>query len=220
MKDIFCSLGIVLKTISFKDNQRIISVFTKDHGLIRLIVKGLRAGRSYAISITSPLTMIEVTFKRARFGEIGFFREAALVESYAKLKNEYYNLNTAGKMVRAILYSQIYEKAAPSLFLLLHAYLNKISSFENPQNLLCSFYLKILLHDGLLNVEQIINALDHQNLPLNDKYAPPQALELNSQLWQKLTTLATSRDFSAIRTLQLDTSFLEKIESFFFSIWT
>ena len=55
--------GIVLTSYPFKEKDRIIKVFTKDKGLISLIIKGLSSKRSNLLALSSNFCMQEFVYR-------------------------------------------------------------------------------------------------------------------------------------------------------------
>ena len=143
--------GIVLRSISFKDHDQILSIFTIDAGLIKVFYNGGRGRRRGGEGGVTPLNKVEVVY-RERSGEIFSCHEITVIETYSSLRKELQLLEVACDLLQAILTSQMAGKAAPQLYLLLCFYLKKIPLAPNPWILSASFRMKLLAHDGLISV--------------------------------------------------------------------
>ncbi|GAB4186219.1 MAG: hypothetical protein Tsb0015_03840 [Simkaniaceae bacterium] len=217
--------GIVLKNFTYREDQRIILVFTREKGLLKFLAKGLFARKSRKISLTSPLTKIECICTPPRSGEFYYFKDISLKDSFETLKTEYHYLEIAGKMVQGILKSQLPEKAAPLLFDLLSSYLRNIPLCQNPLSLLASFYLKILRHEGLLSLpfqcaicEKSEAAAFWRQDIVCSFCAPTGSLQLSDEEQNLLTNLALLKNFSQTEKLSISQTLAEKVSAFFFAI--
>jgi DNA repair protein RecO (recombination protein O) len=141
--------GIVLRSLEYRDRQRIITLFTKEEGIISLIVKHISSKRSTMLALTTPFTRGEYLYRRGR-SELMPLEDATLLDEHLELRNRFESLQAAGELVQAILASQMPGKAAPILYGLFSAYLKQIAHFPKPDSAICSFLLKILKHEGLI----------------------------------------------------------------------
>ena len=153
--------GVTLLAKSFGENNKIISVFTKEKGLISLMIKRLSQKKSSLFALASPFCVGEFVYKVGK-GDIYTILDAAILKENFELRSSFETIECAAKMTRAILNSQMPHKSAPAVYMLLKAYLGNLWQFERPQTLLASFYLKILLHEGLLDpqiIDETMNEL-------------------------------------------------------------
>ena len=141
--------GIVLRAFPYRENERILTVFTQDAGLISLIVKRIS---SSLLSLTSPFCRSEFLYRK---GNTDLFRflDGTPIDYHFFLRDKLSYLDTASALAQAILSSQLPLKPAPALYALLLSYLKHLPHFANPAPLVCSFYLKTLLHEGHFSLE-------------------------------------------------------------------
>jgi DNA repair protein RecO len=142
--------GVVLKAVLHKDQERIITIFTHDHGLMSLIVKRIQ-GR---MMLTTPLCRAEFIYTKGR-SDLYRLQDGSVIDSFLELRNHLHHLQAAGELAQAILHSQLPGKSSPKLYALLCAYLKNISLFPDPLPLTLSFRLKLLSHDGLLHWDDL-----------------------------------------------------------------
>ncbi len=145
----YLSSGIILHAFDFRDFDQIVTVFTENEGLVKFIVKKgnlLKKGLK-----SSPLTKGEFLYTIGK-SELYPLQEISIKEHYLDLRKNYTHLNVACECLKSILETQMLHKPAPALYTLLNAYLGKITSFSNFNALEASFRLKILMHEGILDL--------------------------------------------------------------------
>lgn len=152
--------GIILRVIPFRDYDSILTLFTPDAGIIKILHKSIRSKKGNAQGICMPLTKVEVIYRETR-GEIFKCHEMALIESFSFLRKEFLDLERACDLLQIVLSSQMMGKAAPHLYALLCFYLEKISLTANPWILGASFRLKLLRHEGLATFPFICSVCQH-----------------------------------------------------------
>jgi DNA repair protein RecO len=190
--------GIVLKSVDYKDHERIITVFTRDYGLASLIVKGITPSNLQKLAATTPFTQAEFVFSRGK-SDLLRYKESRLLADHHALRRHFSSLETAGSMVRAILQSQLPGKPAPALYALFSSCLKQIPAFPSPLPLASSFLLKLLECEGLL-------ALDDIHLPV-----------LNPDEKNIFKELARSRSYEGLRRLSVTKELGDKIKDYFIS---
>jgi len=145
--------GIVLKTLDYKESERIITLFTPHEGIISVIVKRLSKKKPHLINLTSPLCRAEVLYRRGK-SDLCLFLDGTILDLNLPLRKSYSTLQLGGKMLRAISLSQFPGKPAPLLYKLLLFYLKELPDFPDPEILWASFQLKLLKHEGLLFISK------------------------------------------------------------------
>lgn len=185
--------GIVLKTFDYKDNERISTVLTKDEGVITLIAKGIKYNNK--ISLTTPFCQAEFLFIKGK-SELFKLQDGTIINDHSFLRNSLLHLQAAADMVKHILKSQLPGKPAPQLYNLLLAYLNKLPFFKDTTPLTCSFYLKLLTHEGVLSWD-------------NPQVFP---LSVTDEEWRVLQNLALIRSFKEMQKISLTYELKEKLK--------
>ncbi len=178
--------GIVLHSFDFKENQKIVTLFTEDAGKICLIM----TKKTGNLGLTTPFSKGEYIYTKGK-SDLYRFYDGTVLDNHILLRSSLVHLQAAGELTNAILRSQMPTKPAPLLYALLKTYLFQIPGFPDPTPLLCSFYLKLLKHEGILNLDDL-----------------PEIC---------LTLLATTR-FSDLKTLVLPASLKQEILAIYKSI--
>lgn len=214
--------GLVLRAINYRDRQRIITVFTKDRGLISLIVKGIHRKRLDLMALTTPLSQAEYHYTIGR-SDLYQFRDGTLLACNLELRESALSLETGGQIIQALLATQWPGKPAPLLYQLTLAYLKQLPHFPDPKALLASYWLKLLKYEGNLSLQ---SHCTHCEKPPSHLYkgeslcldhAPYSIHPLKSDEWVLLTTLLETKDFSLIKTLTISSVLKEKLKEMLFN---
>ncbi len=140
--------AIVLKATKYEDDGKILKVFTKDSGLLSVIIKKISKKGTYWQTLTSPLARGEFHLKRGT-STLYTISDASLIDAYLEIRSDFDKLEAACAILRALLTSQQPEKASPALFHLTIVYLKKLKTFSQPALLSLSFQMKLLNFEGL-----------------------------------------------------------------------
>ncbi len=215
--------GLVLRVIPFRDYDQILTLFTPNAGMIKLIYKGSRSKRRSAQGSCIPLTKVEAIYQEKK-GEIFSCHELTLQNSYLFLRKELSHLEVACDLLQVLFSSQLVGKAAPRLYELICFYLNKIPQIFNPWVLSLSFRLKLLKHDGLTAFPLVCS--ECQQLLLAEAYIGEseswcrEHYPLSSQHWkqhelEQLYRLAICQSYQEIKLEQVSLEMKNKVFDFF-----
>ena len=86
--------GIVLRVTDLAEHDRIVSIFTRDEGLVQAVVKGARKPKSRLSAVTQPLT--RATFQLFRGRSLDRVTQVALKTSHPGLMLDYRKMVYAG----------------------------------------------------------------------------------------------------------------------------
>jgi DNA repair protein RecO len=147
----YLSEGIILQAANFRDFDQIVTVFTENEGIMKFIAKRGNAPKNQLKC--AILTKAEFVYTIGK-SDLYTLSELSTKEHYLQLRKSLSSLNTSCECLKAILETQMLHKPAPFLYKLLTAFLTKIHTFtENQEALESSFRLKILLHEGVLDLD-------------------------------------------------------------------
>ncbi|KAF3363359.1 DNA repair protein RecO [Chlamydiales bacterium STE3] len=218
-------VGIVLQTIPFQDHHQIISLFSAEWGLLRIIIKYAYAKKNF--SSVEALNLVEICLKKGK-GDLFQAHHVSLLNSYLSLRKSYACLHASLELLAAIVNSQFVQKPSPILFSLLIRYLEYMPQANSPKNLVSSFKLKILRHDGLIDLSENCSQCK-KRLALSriqegqfycEEHSHPLAISLTLSEKEQLKDLAESRSFLTIDHQFLSTELEEKIHSLFAELST
>ena len=157
--------AIVLKSTPYEEDSKILKIFTKEAGLLSVIVKKLGRKGSFWQTATSPLSRGEFHLTRKR-SDLYTVQEVSLIDSYIDIRSDLTKLEAACTILRALLTSQYPEKASPNLYHLTIVYLKKLKTFTQPPLLALSFQMKLLNFEGLFSETKDPGFSDEERLTL------------------------------------------------------
>ena len=97
--------GLVLRSLDYKDRQKIITLFTPTLGLISLIVKGITRKKTHLLTLTSPFTQGEYLFTIHR-SDLYPFRDGTPLHTHHFLREQLSHIQAATTFAKALLSSQ------------------------------------------------------------------------------------------------------------------
>jgi DNA repair protein RecO (recombination protein O) len=211
--------GIILSTLNYQDYDLIISAFTLDKGLIKFFFKRGNSQKRRQGNPIDPLTCAEFVFSKGK-GDLFLCQEISTIQSYLEIRKDFNYLETGCSILREIQQSQFPEKPSKPLYQLLLRYLDHIPKMKHPENLDCSFKLKVMRHDGVLGITPNCTSC---KVPLKEHgvyeresfcpmHAPTGSLLFDEDEANLLLVLAYCRSFSEIPDNPLDPVFREKID--------
>lgn len=210
--------GIVLKALPFKDYDKIITLFTPQEGVVSLFVKGSKKKALELSSLTTPFTAAEYLYTQGKTG-MGKLQEGKLLNQHLALRNSLVFLQAADCLSKAIVTSQWPGKPAPQLYSLFRFFLEKIPEATFPLSLSSSFLLKILKHDGLLQIQPscclcqipIKEGFRLRGERFCSSHRAEGAIFFSEDEETIVSFLAHCRSIAALSSLPLEDSFFQKI---------
>lgn len=184
--------AIVLKATPYEEDGKILKLFTREAGLLSVIIKKLGRKASYWQTVTSPLARGEFHLTR-RQSDLYTLGDVSLIDAHYEIRNHLDKLDAACSILRAILTSQYPEKASPELYLLTTTYLKKLKTFHDPAILALSFQMKLLNYEGLFP-ETI------------EEFGKP----LSADEWLILECLCHAKKFDLLESITLTSSLKDK----------
>jgi DNA repair protein RecO len=209
--------GILLQSIPYLGREKILKVLSQNNGLISLIAKN----RAH-LPFTNPFLIAEWVYKK-RNSAIYSLKDVSLHKDLSELRLNFSTLSHAGQIAQDLLLSQLPEKKGEGPYALVVSYLSKLPQSSSPEALLASFRLKLLMHDGLLGLQNECTQCDSQGFYLENGESVCKAhsfatsLAFNLEEWQLLQHLTFVRKFSELQDLTLSLQMQEKIKKIFYS---
>jgi DNA repair protein RecO (recombination protein O) len=215
------SEGIILRSLDYKDRQRIITVFSREAGIISLIIKGLSKRNYRLLALSSPFCRAEFIYRKGS-SDLFRFIDGSVLDEHLIFRKKLSFIQTAGTLSQAILRSQMPGKPAPALYSLLCSYFQQIPSFEEFFTLVASFHLKLLKHEGLTALSKECSHCKEFPARFLEKgeslchvHSTPHALCFTTEEWDTLHFLENAQQFHALRNLKLSLQLPARIASYF-----
>jgi DNA repair protein RecO (recombination protein O) len=205
--------AVVLRASPFKEYDRILTLFSP-LGLMKLFVKGKKKQWLHYAALTSPLTEAEFHYTQGK-KDLHRLTEGAILKQNLRIRERFESLVAAERMVQALLDSQWPGKAAPKLYQLFSLFLEHLPSGQDPSSLSSAFLLKIMRHEGLLQLPTEITACSRYAGERYASEAPKGCHFFESEEETLLTELALCRSMNQISRLSISPNFVLKIECLF-----
>lgn len=216
------SEGIVLHIIKYGEYDQILTVFTREEGVIKLILKGGSSRKKMSADLLMRAEFIYLP----RQNSLMTCREWALITPYLQLRKSLACLEGACALAKALLSSQCEQKPAPQLYELLICYLERLPIARQPEALVASFLLKILRHEGLFGLtphccvcrQDLIDHYIFKGESYCERDQPLQAIAMGPFEAEKLFILAFSRSFDLMEEHPIKPEFQSNIKEMFTSL--
>ncbi len=189
--------GLILRQIPFQESKQILTIFLPEEGVTSFIAKRSNTGTF------SPICELEFAYRRGR-GELHYLFEGRASNSYLELRNTIEQLEYAGEIIQLLLGSQLPGKPAPLLYILTLRYLDRLRFGLKPINLVASFFLKLLTHEGLFLAKSSPNRDSHFHCASHRPFS--------SEEWLLIDILSCSRSFNAIETPSIEKDLFNRIK--------
>lgn len=220
MADLQVHQALVLQILPFQDEHLIVTLFTHRLGLIKTLIKYRR--KVQPPTLLEPLSWGEFTLYKQK-SDLYHFREGTLLDNHFFLRTHLSILQAAGKMISALLKTQLPEKPAGALLALILSFFQLLPIAENPQSIVAIFYLKLLKHEGLLQTNKqcagcgipINHFLRYQGELYCKEHAPLAHLIFDATEEETLLKISESKKSKELLEKQLSSECINKIYELF-----
>lgn len=142
---VYRSEALVLRRHDFGEADRLLTVYTPDHGKLRLIAKGARRPASRKAGHLEPLTRVRLQIARGR--NLDIITQAEAIEAYAALRQDLDLFSRAAYVIELVDRFAV-EEPNRQLYRLLVNTLERLASAEPPAIALRFFELQLLEFAG------------------------------------------------------------------------
>lgn len=122
--------AVVLKTLNHGDTSKIITLYSREVGRLKLIAKGVRSPKSKAAGLFQPTRHLQVIYYVKSNSDLQLFKSGELVDGFFGLEEDFDRLTLAQVMVELLDRSVEDEESHPHLFQLLIESLSRLSDRE------------------------------------------------------------------------------------------
>jgi DNA repair protein RecO (recombination protein O) len=129
--------AIVLHARKFGDTSKIISLYTKDEGMISVIAKGSRLPKNKFGSSLEPISHTEITFYKKQSKDLFLLSKSELIKNYRHIFDSPEKLTVALAILESVTLTQQYHEPNEMLFELLISNLSSMN--EAKRNDFCFF---------------------------------------------------------------------------------
>ena len=143
--------AFVLKTQDYRDTSLLATFFTRSHGKVRGIVKGIRDTRARFGSTLEPFSLNEILFyKRKRGGDLHLVTQVECLDLMTPIREDLDRLAYASYFTELLDALTEIEDPAPEVFDLMKEALVFLSSGVSPRRAARVFEIKLLELVGLM----------------------------------------------------------------------
>jgi len=190
--------GIVLKAVPYKESDFIVTLFTKEKGRLALYMRCTAKKRGGFSYLRTLLCRGEFVYKKGKH-DLHLFLDGSYLNLHLPLRKSYPHLECAVKMSNALLKTQLPEGRGKRLYLLFAAFLNHLHLLYDPNSGWASFLLKLLKHEGMLNLEK-------------------ESASFSKEEKKNVEFLTEVRSFQLLCEHEIELSLLKKIEELYASL--
>ncbi len=122
--------AVVLKTLNHGDTSKIITLYSREVGRLKLIAKGVRSPKSKAMGLFQPTRHIQVIYYAKPNAGLQLFKSGELLEGFFGLEEDFDRLTLGLVMVELLDRSVEDEEGHSGLFQLLVDSLSRLSHRE------------------------------------------------------------------------------------------
>jgi len=163
--------ALILKSINFKDSDKIFTILTKEQGKISAKARGIRKINSKRLSSLDTLNFVRIGL--VGDGEIKTITEAKLIHSFSNIKKDFDKLNTAYYFIEVV-NKLVHESHDDSqIFELIIKCLKRLDEVKYSDSRVENYFeLKLLDYLGYsLEFERCSECLESINLNLNYSFS-------------------------------------------------
>jgi len=132
--------AIVLHSRKYKDTSVLLSMYTREHGKVRLVAKGARRVKGGYGSAAMPLSVVEVTYSLKEGRDLHTLRTAETLRVLKTITHRYEHMTTALAIVEVVEMTQPLQEKNERLFRLLVETLDALdASTENTYGFFAAF---------------------------------------------------------------------------------
>ena len=141
--------AIILKSQKLGETSKIITLYSRNYGKIKVVAKGARGLKSRFFGTLESLNFISLVFYVKENRNLQFLSQAEIIKPFIHIKNNLEKLSLASVASEFILKSQYADESNPYLFKTILEFLNGLETASTGfENYFCWFQLKFLKSSG------------------------------------------------------------------------
>ncbi|CAN5655933.1 DNA repair protein RecO [soil metagenome] len=145
MPGLYKDEGVVLKTIKLGEADRIVTLFTRGHGKVRAVAKGIRKTKSRFGGRLEPFTQVDLLVYRGR--NLDVITQAAIIDSFRAMRSDLAGLTAAAALAETVDKLTPDRERAFSTYALLLGGLQALT-IAGPSSIVPAFLVKLLSLSG------------------------------------------------------------------------
>ena len=138
--------GVVLKQTPIGEAHRVLSIFTRDLGKVRVVARGVRKPRSKLAGHLEPLSHVAISVSRGR--SLDPIREAETVRSFRRVRENLQLVSEGVYLAELVESFSAEDQPAPAVYLLLLEALAWLDDNGDSPRLMRYFEVRMLAESG------------------------------------------------------------------------
>lgn len=140
--------GIVLKRFDFRETSQIATFFTRDHGKVTGVLKGIRKDHKKFGSTIDKFSVNDIVYYAHRDSDIHLVGQCDLKVFFFKIRQDMKRTMAASYMIELVDAIMPVEEKNTDIYHLMTEYLNLLEDVDDVNKLVHAFQIKILLLSG------------------------------------------------------------------------
>ncbi|MDL1878051.1 DNA repair protein RecO [Cytophagia bacterium CHB2] len=150
--------GIVIHTMNVRESSKLVTLFTREHGLLKLDAKAARTSKSRLRGNLELFSVVHLVYYEKENRELQFMSQAERLEGFPELQTDLEKLGYASACCELIRRTQAGVEAKPRLYPVLLETLRAMNTAQEPRLLFWGFQMKLLGMLGLApNLQYCLN---------------------------------------------------------------
>jgi DNA repair protein RecO (recombination protein O) len=134
--------GVVLKHINWGETDRLVTIFTRELGKVRVVAKGIRKPRSRKAGHLEPFTRSKLQLARGR--DLFILTQAEAIETHFEIKNDLVKLGYASYIIELLTSFTYEEEDNWNLYRLLVNTLSRLEKGGDPILIVRYYEIRLL----------------------------------------------------------------------------
>lgn len=216
--------AIVLGSQKYSDSNKIVTYFSKDHGKIKLLAKGIRKNKSKSSAYTEAFALCDISFFLKQSRTLQILSKTELIDSNHKISEDFETMACGMMILESVSSSQVNDHPNEELFVKLKntlALMNK--NIVDPFNIFVGFQLSLsellgykmnLQYDPESNLSDIPFSLKYGLLAESISSSNDSIFFIENTLYHKLQKIQRAKKISELN-IGIDIAEKEKIVKLF-----
>lgn len=202
--------GLVIDKIDIGESDRIITLFEKSRGKIKVLIKGIRKSKNREIYATDPLVL--GSYKLKKKGDLYYNTSLQLKNPFLKIKNNFFKLEISLyilSLIDKITFENIEAQKLYKLNLNALSYIEETEDKNKILIMLSYYFYKIIIYEGL---KPKIDGKEYFNLKegILENQKRGYSIKLEERQYQYIQNL-NKVDIEGINKLKFDNKEILKI---------
>lgn len=174
--------GVITRHSDFGEADRLLTIFTREIGKVRVIAKGVRKPRSRKAGHVQPYTRSSLQLARGR--DLFILTQAETINGYTALREDLILLGYTSYIIELIDQSTIEEEENRSIYNLLIRTLNRLNRGDSPNLVVRYFEIRLLDFIGFRPQLYVCTRCESEILPQNQYFSAQKGGVICPNCWR------------------------------------